>query len=113
MFSCKEQLLHAEVLQTLQLLQLLDHNYSFPSLENNNERFNNMFSGSRIAQRYRQGKAKVRYKIQYDIAPHAKQMLIYVNNTPFTFKFDESTTSQVKKTICLFTVLVRKICGSS
>ena len=69
MFSCKEQVLHAEVLQALQLLQLLQlldysfHSYSFPSLENNNVRFNNMFSDSKIAQSYRQGKAKVRYKI--------------------------------------------------
>ena len=46
---------------------------------------------------YRQGKTNVRYNIQYGIALHVKQMLIYVKNIPFTFKFDESTTSQVKK----------------
>ena len=49
-----------------------------------------MFPDSKIAQSYRQGKAKVRCKIQYGIAPHAKQMLIYdVNNTPFTFNLTE------------------------
>ena len=61
-----------------------------------------MFPDSKIAQSYRQGKAKVRCEIQYGIAPHAKQMLIYdVNNTPFTFKFDGSTASQVKNNMML------------
>ena len=56
-----------------------------------------MFPDTKIAQSYLQGKTKVGYNIQYGIAPHVKQMLIYdVNNTPFIFKFDESTTSQVK-----------------
>ena len=95
MFSSEEQVLRAEVLQAL---QVVNSNYSFASSENDNERFKIMFPDSKIAQSYRQGKTKVRYNIQYGIAPHVKQMLIYdVNNTPFTFKFDESTTSQVKK----------------
>ena len=56
-----------------------------------------MFPDSKIAQSYRQGETKVRYNMQYCIAPHVKQVLIYnVNNTPVFFKFDESTTSQVK-----------------
>ena len=61
-----------------------------------------MFPDSKIAQSYRQGKTKFRYNIQYGIAPHIKQMLIYdVNNTPFTFKFDGSTASQVKNNMML------------
>ena len=56
-----------------------------------------MFPDNKNAQSYRQGKTNVRYNIQYGIALHVKQMLIYVKNIPFTFKFDESTTSQVKK----------------
>ena len=95
MFSSGEQVLRAEILQ---VLQAFNSNYSFASSENDNERFQIMFPDSKIAQSYRQGKTKFRYNIQYGIAPHIKQMLIYdVNNTPFTFKFDESTTSQVKK----------------
>ena len=95
MFSFEEQVLCAEVLQAL---QVVNSNYSFASSENDNERFKMMFPDSKIAQSYRQGKTKVRYNIQYGIAPHIKQMLMYdVNTTPFTFKFDESTTSQVKK----------------
>ena len=95
MFSYEEQVLRAEVLQAL---QVVNSNYSFVSSENDNERFKIMFPDSKIAQSYRQSKTKVRYNIQYGIAPHVKQMLIYdVSNTPFTFKFDESTTSQVKK----------------
>ena len=96
MFSCEEQILRPE--EVLQALQVVNSNYSFASSENDNERFKILFPDSKIAQSYRQGKAKVRCNIQYGIAPHVKQMLIYdVNNTPFTFKFDERTTSQVKK----------------
>ena len=94
MFSPEEQVLQAEVLK---VLHGVNSNYSFASSEND-ERFKIMFPDSKIAQSYRQGKTKFRYNIQYGIAPHIKQMLIYdVNNTPFTFKFDESTISQVKK----------------
>ena len=62
-----------------------------------------MFPDSKITQSYRQGKTKVRYNISYGIAPHVKQMLIYnVNNSAFTFKFDESTTSQVKNNMLIY-----------
>ena len=94
LFSSEKQVLRAEVLQAL---QVVDRNYSFASSENDNEKFKIMFPDAKIAQSYLQGKTKVRYNIQYGIAPHVKQMLIYdVNNTPFIFKFNESTTSQVK-----------------
>ena len=57
-----------------------------------------MFLDSRIAASYSQGKTKLRYNIQFGIAPYIKQMLLYdVNNTPYTFQFDESTSSQFKK----------------
>ena len=70
MFSSEEQVLRAEVLQAL---QVVNSNYSFASSEND-ERFKIMFPNSKIAQSYCQGKTKVRYNIQYGIAPHVKQM---------------------------------------
>ena len=57
-----------------------------------------MFRDTRIAESYSQGKAKARYSIHFGIAPYIKQVLLFdVNNTPYTFKFDESTSSQIKK----------------
>ena len=86
MFSSEEQVLRAEVLRAL---LVVNSNYSFTSSENDNERLKIMFLDAKIAQNYHQGKTKVRYNIQYSIAPRVKQILIYdVNNTPFTFKFD-------------------------
>ena len=95
MLSSKEQVISEEVLQAL---QVANSDYSFVSSDNDNERFKVMFPDPKITQSYCQTKTKVRYNIQYGIAPYVKQMLIYdVSNTPFPFKFDESTSSQVKK----------------
>ena len=57
-----------------------------------------MFPESRFAANYSQGKTKIRYNIQFGIALYIKQMLLYdVNKTPYTFKFEKSTSSQIKK----------------
>ena len=57
-----------------------------------------MFPDSEIAKKYEQGDTKIKYNIQFGIAPYLKEKLIYdVKNKPFTFKFDETTTRQVKK----------------
>ena len=46
---------------------------------------------------YIQGKTKVRCNIQFGIAPYIKQIILYdITNTPYIFKIDESTSSQVK-----------------
>ena len=40
----------------------------------------------------------MKYYLQYGIAPHLKDLIVKdLANSPFTFKFDETTTSQVKK----------------
>ena len=57
-----------------------------------------MFPDSKIAEGYKQNETKIKYNIQYGIAPYFKEKLqkdFY--NKPFSFKFDETTTSQVKK----------------
>ena len=90
-FSPEEPVIRAE---TYQCLQVVSSNYSFSSTESDNNWFKIMFPGSRIAAYYSQGKTKVRYNIQIGIAPYIKQMLLYdVNKTPYTFKFDKSTSS--------------------
>ena len=55
-----------------------------------------MFPDSEIAKNYRQGEAKVRYNIQFGIAPYIKDLLVKdFSDCSFSFKFDETTTSKV------------------
>ena len=57
-----------------------------------------MFPDSAIAKSYKQGGTKVKYCSQCGITPHLKDLIVKdLANSPFTFKFDETTTSQVKK----------------
>ena len=57
-----------------------------------------MFPDSVIVQNSSQSETKVKYNLQFGIAPYCKKKLIYdVANSPFTFKFDETTNNQVKK----------------
>ena len=55
-----------------------------------------MFPDSLIAKSYQQ--AKLKYSIQFGIAPSIKKKLIYdICNTVFSFKFDETTNSMARK----------------
>ena len=50
--------------------------------------------------RDKQTETKIAYVIQHGIAPYIKEMVLAkVRDKPFTFKFDETTTEQIKKTI--------------
>lgn len=55
-------------------------------------------------------KLRLNINFQYGIVPYVKQMVLHdVNNNPFTFKLDESTSSQVKKQYdAVITILVKK-----
>lgn len=76
----------------------MDNNYSFASACNDNSRFREMFPDSNIAKSYAQSETKMKYMIQFGLAPYLKEKLVYdVNSTPFTFKFDETTNRQVQK----------------
>ena len=93
--SPEDQVVNAEILQAL---QFADCNYSFASAKTDADRFRKMFPDSMIAKCYQQSATKVKYAIQYGIAPYVKEKLIYdVRNKPFTFKFDETTNREVKK----------------
>ena len=93
--SPEDQILNAEILQCLHSAEC---NYSFASGKSDGKRFRLMFPDSEIAKKYEQGDTKIKYNIQFGIAPYLKEKLIYdVKNKPFTFKFDETTTRQVKK----------------
>lgn len=93
--TAEDSVLKAEVLQAL---KVVESNYSFASSNGDGDRFRLMFPDSKIAENYKQNETKVRYVIQYGIAPSILQNQINeLKDTPFVFKFDETTTSQVKK----------------
>ena len=93
--TSEEQILKAEVLQCL---QFAEYNYSFASANSDGQRFRLMFPDFEIAKNYEQADTKIKYNIPFGIAPYLKEKLTYdVRNKPFTFKCDETTTSQVKK----------------
>lgn len=57
-----------------------------------------MFPDSTTAKSYSMSDTKAQYLIKFCIANYLKWKLIYdVNNTPYSFLFDETTNSQVKK----------------
>ena len=57
-----------------------------------------MFPDSEIAKSYSQGETKVKYVIQFGIAPYIKQLILDdIKGKPFFFLFDENTTQQVTK----------------
>jgi hypothetical protein len=94
-FTEEEKVLNAEVLQAL---SIVNKTHSFSSADGDNEKFQQMFPDSAIAKAYKQGQTKVKYTVHFGIAPHVKELLLEeVRNVPFVFKFDETTTSQVKK----------------
>ena len=90
----EEHVLKAEIIQAL---KIVDGNFSFASANGDGDRFRTMFPDSAIAKSYKQGETRVKYCLQYGIAPHLKDLIVKdLANSPFTFKFDETTTSQAK-----------------
>ena len=94
-FSPGEEVHRAEILQAL---KVVDSNQSFASADGDGERFAAMFPDSKIAATYKQNKTKMKYTIQYGIAPYFKELLKDdLKNTAYSCKFDETTNQQVKK----------------
>ena len=86
------------VASLLQGVKVVDGNMSFASANGDNERYRAMFPDSKIAQSYSQAETKVKYMIQFGIAPYiCSELLIDLQGSPFCFKFDETTTLQIKK----------------
>ncbi|CAL4218681.1 unnamed protein product, partial [Meganyctiphanes norvegica] len=84
--------------EIIQALKVVDSNYSFSSTCDDGERFKLMFPDSNIAKNYCQSRTKVNYVIKHGLSPYVKDLYVKdFNGKPFVFKFDESTTQQVKK----------------
>ena len=90
-----DNVLQAEVLQAF---NTVDKNHSFQSADGDNVRLARMFPDSDIAKNYKQCQTKMKYMIQYGIAPHIKEVLMAdMEHEQYCFHFDETTTCQVKK----------------
>ena len=93
--TTKDQILNAEILQAV---KMVDKTHSFSSANGDSNRFKKMFPDSQIAAKYSQEETKSKYVVQFGLAPFVKDELITdVQKTPYFFKFDETTTSQMKK----------------
>ena len=115
--TTKDQTLNAEILQAL---NMVDKNYSFSSANGDSGRFKKMFPDSQIAAKYSQAETKSKYVVQLGLAQFVKDELITdVQKTPYFFKFNKTTNSQVKKQhdgyVSCFSKNLRKIviyCGT-
>ena len=87
------QLTNAEI----QVLDCIDSNFSFASSNNDVKKFQHLFPNSKIAESYRQTEIKTEFVLQFGIVPLEKNMQKDFKDQPFTFRFDQSTMSQVKK----------------
>ena len=93
--TTKDQILNAEILHAL---NMVDKNHSFSSANGDSDRLKKMFPDSQIAAKYSQEETKSKYVVQFGLAPFVKDELSTdVQKTPYSFKFDETTNSQVKK----------------
>ena len=93
--TTKDQILNAEIMQTL---NMVDQNHSLSSVNGDSNRLKKMFPDSQIAVKYSQEETKSKYVVQFGLAPFVKDELITdVQKTPYSFKFDETTTSEMKK----------------
>ena len=93
--SQDEKVMKAETLNALHYVQ---YNLSYSSATQHSTLFKVMFPDSSIAQAFKSASAKMAYIIKYDLGEYFKDTLKEdLHHVPFTFKFDESTTTLVKK----------------
>jgi len=92
--TLEEQVIRAE---TIQALTCVDSNLSFASADGDGDRFKAMFPDSKIAEKYSQNETKMKYVIQFGLSPYFQDLLKSdLRGKPFSFKFDETTTSQTE-----------------
>ena len=73
-------------------LNIIDSNCSFRA------KYRKIFPDSAIANSYKRKSDKVKYMLQFGVAPFMRVVILNeLKQLPFSFCFDETTTSQVKK----------------
>ena len=71
-FSSKESVIKAEVFQAL---KTVDSNFSFTLAHGNGKLFRETFSDSDITKEYKPSKMKIKYSIQFGLAPYFMQSI--------------------------------------
>ena len=69
-----KQVCRAKIYQALHVAR---SNYSFAPTQGDSKRFRSMFPNLPMALVYAETDAKITYNLQFDIAPHSKEQLIY------------------------------------
>ena len=99
--------LHAEIMETL---HKVEYNQSFASATNDGDRFRLMFLNHPASEHYHCSNTKSSYLLRYGVGEvlfeKIKNDMIDV---PYTVKFDESATSQVKKQLDIYVCYWSKI----
>ena len=79
-------------------IDIIDSNCAFRAADADNDKYRKMFPNSATANSYQQKADKVKYTIQFGIALYLKDIILNeLKELPFSFRFDETTTSQIKK----------------
>ena len=82
----------------MEALDLVGKNESFAVSNGGGNKYKRMFPDSNTAETYNQQETKMKYTVQFGITPFVKEQKISdLANKPFSFKFDEITTTQIKK----------------
>ena len=95
LLSTEDQVGKAEIMRCI---GIIDSNCAFRAAEAYNDKYRKMFPDSATANSYQQKADEVKYTIQFGIAPYLKDIILNeLKELPFSFRFDETTTFQIKK----------------
>ena len=84
--------------EIVRCLDIIDSNVSFHAAESDNDKYATIFPDSDVVKHYHQKSNKVKYTLQFGVAPSISEIILNeLKDQPFTFSFDETTTSQIKK----------------
>ena len=93
--STENQVAKAEMIRCI---DIIDSNCAFLTSDADNDKYRKMFPDSANANSYQQKADKVKHTIQFGIAPYLKDITLNkLKELPFSFRLDETTTSQIKK----------------
>ena len=79
--------------------KVVDNNYSYNSVDDDNKRFQKMFADSKIAQQYCMKSDKLAYIVNFGLPPYFKDILLFkIKQSLFlAISFDESYCKAIQK----------------
>ena len=95
--SIEDQVAKAEIIRCI---DIIDSSCAFRTADADNDKYKKMFPDSTTANSYLQKANKVKYTIQFRTAPCLKDIILNERKElPFSFRLDETTTSQIKSSM--------------